>query len=95
MALTIHKAVLKAIDLQTITLPLGAEILCAREQRNDICIWYRCDPAQVVKRECQIAVCGTGHPAPPADEARYLGTAFLYGGDLVFHVFERLYIVKG
>lgn len=89
--ITIYKQALAVTDIQTVSLPLGAEILFAREQRDAICIWYRCDSDQVVKREVEIAVCGTGHPCPPADEARYLGSALIYGGALVFHVFERLY----
>jgi hypothetical protein len=88
--ITIHKQALAVTDIQTVSLPLGAEILFAREQHDAICIWYRCDSTQVVKHEVQIAICGTGHPCPPADEARYLGSAFIYGGGLVFHVFARL-----
>lgn len=87
---TIWKLALEATDVQTVSLPLGSEILCAREQGSDICIWFRCDPLQAVKKRVQIAICGTGHPAPAADETRYLGTAFL--GALVFHVFERKYL---
>jgi hypothetical protein len=91
MASTIHKQILKATDIQTIRLPLHAEILCAREQGDHICIWYWCDPSEVVTKNVTIAVVGTGHAAPEIHEANYIGTAFLYGGSLVFHVFQRLY----
>ncbi|MBY9045601.1 DUF7352 domain-containing protein, partial [Pseudomonas fluorescens] len=69
-----------------ITVPEGAEMLTAREQHGQICIWFKCDPGALkVKR--RIALVGTGYPAP--DDARYLGSAHLDGGHLVLHVFER------
>lgn len=88
MQATIWKLALKVADVQDVVLPLGSEVLCAREQDVDICIWFRCDPAQKAKSQITIAICGTGHPAPTSDQAKYLGTAFL--GALVFHVFERI-----
>ena len=87
MLRTIWKAVLVSANVQTIKVPAGAEMLCAREQHKEICVWYRCDPtAPLTDRE--IAIVGTGHPCP-AGEGRYLGTASLRGGALMFHVFER------
>jgi hypothetical protein len=87
--LTIWKQVLKPADVQQIEVPRGAELLCAREQHERICVWFRCDPAEPFELR-GIAICGTGHPAPPAEECRYLGTASLQGGSLMFHVFEKL-----
>lgn len=86
MGRTIWKAALKATELQGIEVPAGAEMLCAREQFDSICIWYRCDPNAPPETRT-IAIIGTGHPAP--DDGRYLGTASLHGGQLMFHVFER------
>lgn len=89
MAQTIWKAVLAAEDEQTIEVPQGADLLCAREQHEQIAVWFRCDP-RMAKERRTIIICGTGHPtAPPAAAARYLGTASLLGGKLVFHVFEK------
>jgi hypothetical protein len=86
MAYTIWKATLKAATVQYIMVPEHAELLTAREQNEELCVWFKCNPDnEVVHR--QIAVVGTGHPAP--DGARYVGTGFLQGGQLVFHVFER------
>jgi hypothetical protein len=85
MAKTIWKSVLKPQDIQVIGVPVGAEILCAKEQHNEICVWFLCDPSEP-KVTRQIAIVGTGHPAP--DDGRYLGTASLHGGSLMFHVFE-------
>jgi hypothetical protein len=89
---TIWKATLQPLDMQSIMVPAGAEILCAREQFDRICIWYRCDPsAQLSPRN--ITVVGTGHPSHNID-GRYLGTAMLGGGQLVFHIFEQADLVS-
>lgn len=90
MALTIWKAVLPWEDEPTLEVPQGADFLCAREQHEEIAVWFRCDP-KMVKVKRTLIVCGTGHPTAPHPVAgRYLGTASLRGGALVFHVFEKL-----
>jgi hypothetical protein len=86
MGSVVWKKALLALDVQEIEVPDGAEILTAREQLGQLCIWFRCDPnAKLVMR--QIAICGTGHSSP--SNGRYVGTGFMNGGDLVFHVFEN------
>lgn len=87
MAMTVWKTVLKPTDVQEIMIPGGAEMLCAREQFEQICVWYRCDPKNALRRRV-IAIVGTGNPAPDGD-GRYLGSASLQGGSLIFHVFEQ------
>ncbi len=87
MSGTIWKAQLANVAVQEIEVPEGSELLCARGKHGVICVWYRCDPAAPKTRR-KIAIVGTGQGAPGA-EGRYLGTAFLLGGDLVFHVFEE------
>jgi hypothetical protein len=84
---TIWKAVLRVADVQPIVVPVGAEMLFAREQFEEICIWFRCD-SDAPKEQRLIAVIATGAPAP-GNEARYLGSASLMGGNLIYHVFER------
>jgi uncharacterized protein (DUF934 family) len=83
---TVWKTVLTPAVVQQIQVPAGTEMLCAREQNEEICVWYRCDPDPnaIIERR-KIAVIGTGHPAPA--DGRYLGTASLRGGSLMFHVF--------
>lgn len=85
---TIWKTVLKPIDVQEIEVPVGAEMLCAREQYEEIAIWYRCDD-QAPKGRRTITIIGTGNPAPGFYTGRYLGTAALRDGQLMFHVFEK------
>lgn len=87
MSNTIWKTELEPTDLQTIDIPADAEILCAREQFDKICVWFRCNPANPL-RPRRIIIAGTGHP--DVGEGRYLGTAALHGGRIMFHVFEPL-----
>lgn len=68
----------------SISMPVGSEILTAREQHDKICVWARVDPDELLVSNRSFAVCGTGHEAPFSD---YVGTAMLFGGDLVLHVF--------
>lgn len=86
--MVIWKTVIHLRDVQQIDIPNDAEILCAREQFEQICIWYRCNPVAPTSPRI-IAIVGTGNPAP-LDDAKYLGTAFLRGGQLIFHVFEKI-----
>lgn len=81
---TVWKIALKPADVQEVEVPGGAEFLCAREQYENVCVWFRCDPSRDIEKR-KIAIVGTGHPAP--DDGRYIGTASLRGGTLMFHVF--------
>ncbi len=81
---TIWKAELAPADEQEIAVPVGSEMLCAREQQDKICVWFRCDPS-APKEMRKFTVAPTGHQAPA--DGRYLGTASLIDGQLIFHVF--------
>lgn len=73
---------------QRVAMPKGAVLLHAHEQHGEICVWADVDlRAELSDR--LIEVFGTGWEMPSAD-LRYIGTAHLDGGRLVFHVFERL-----
>jgi len=85
MESTIWKSVLFPVNIQEIEVPAGAEMLCAREQNEQVCVWYRCNP-MAAKEKRTIEICGTGHPAP---KGRHLGTASLIEGSLILHVFEK------
>lgn len=87
MAKTIWKTALKVADLQEIVVPRESEFLSAREQNEEICVWYRCDPTRMVDESRKIAIIGTGHPAP--DDGQFLGTVSLLGGSLIFHIFAQ------
>jgi hypothetical protein len=78
---------------EVVRMPEGAVVLTAREQNDQICIWAEVDPAKANEVR-QFEIFGTGHPMP-ADmgvERKYIGTASLYDGKLIFHVYERTII---
>ncbi len=85
---TIHKQILD-VHVISYQLPKNSKIICAREQKEEICIWYECDTNEKKKETVRIYIVGTGHclPAGIENEFTYLGTAFLSGGSLVFHVY--------
>ena len=89
--MTIWKYVLKPIC--ALEMPKGAQILSVHAQASsvheDICMWALVDPTQT-KEIREFAVFGTGHPVPPGANMKFLGTAMLNEGRLVFHVFEVL-----
>jgi len=70
--------------LTDITMPAGAQVLCAREQGNDICVWALVDADQAATEVVKFAVRPTGQEFD--DAGKYVGTAHL-PGPLVFHVF--------
>ena len=92
MGYTIWKTVLDPTDVQDIEVPEDAELLTARDQLEQLCVWFKCDPSKPSTKR-RIAIVGTGHPAP--EGARYVGTGFLHGGQIVLHVFERVSAAVG
>lgn len=75
-------------DAVTIDMPAGAQPLHVAEQHGTVCLWALVDPARPpVPRRFRFA--GTGHEI--TEDLAYLnhvGTFFMRGGDLVFHLFE-------
>ena len=60
-------------------------ILKVDSQNDSVCLWALIDTEKpsVPRRFCLV---GTGHEVPPGCD--YIGTAQVYGGELVLHVFE-------
>lgn len=71
-----------------VKMPAGAEVLSVREQCGSICLWAKVDPTAPAEVR-HFAGYGTGHSIPDVP-LRFLGTAHLQGGALVFHIFEVL-----
>lgn len=83
---TIWKFVLQPVC--ELEIPKGAELLSLHEQGEDICLWALVDPAaeKEVRKFCGF---GTGHDVPDTP-LKFIGTAHLRGGALVFNVFEQV-----
>lgn len=71
-----------------IEMPAGAELLSVREQGEAICLWALVDPEAAVEVRRFVGY-GTGHLVPD-EPLKFLGTAHLQRGALVFNVFEVL-----
>lgn len=85
MSKTIWKFVLQ--PKCEIEMPEGAELLTVQEQGDDICLWAVVEPnsPRVTRKFVGF---GTGHPIPGDLQLKFVGTALLHGGALVFHIFE-------
>lgn len=73
---------------QEVEMPVGANLLSVDQQKEIICLWAEVDPD--AKREFRsFEIFGTGHSIKPG-QRKFLGTVLTRGGELVWHVFERL-----
>lgn len=97
----IHKYQVAVEDEQRVRMPKGARILDVQAQGPFPCIWAIVD-TEAELEERRFAVRGTGHELDDElatatigtsggnGHARYIGTFQLHGGNLVFHLFERV-----
>lgn len=84
----IYKYPLTLTDTQFVELPLGAEILTAQMQDNQLCLWAMVNTlSEAVKKNRRIEIIGTGNPVPTGN-LKYISTVQI--GGLVFHVFENV-----
>lgn len=88
---TVYKFPLEIKDTQTIEMPEGAELLTVQSQKGSLNIWALVDVGKpLIKRTFEVF--GTGHPIyyDMGIERTYIGTAQTLGGNLVWHIFERI-----
>lgn len=86
---TIWKFDLSIATEQAIDMPVGAEILDLQIQGpgGGLKVWALVDPdAEVAPRRFYIF--GTGHYVEVEETAKYVGTVQVYGGSLVWHIFD-------
>ena len=74
-------------DSETISMPTGAKVLCVQVRGATPCIWAIVD-TKARTEERTFATYRTGHEHI-AIAGNFIGTYRLYGGGLVFHVFEE------
>lgn len=85
----IYKYQLEVTDTQFIELPLGAEILTAQMQGDQLCLWAMVNTlSDAITKIRRIEIIGTGNPVPTGD-LKYISTFQILGGSLIFHVFEN------
>jgi hypothetical protein len=89
---TIYKYAVK-IDASgkcVLTLPKYSTFLHVGQQDGEVFVWTKVNVNTGEELEDRILrVYGTGHPMNEVARQYYLGTAHLYNGALVFHVFEE------
>jgi len=77
-------------DKIQIEMPEKAEILSVQFQKGKVCIWALVNADNKPEKRF-FEVFGTGHKVPVdmGISRKFMGTFQIYGGDLVFHLFER------
>jgi hypothetical protein len=85
----IWKWTLELTDEQVVMMPAGAEILSVGVQHEELRVWAKVDPGEVLGPR-QFCMYGTGHPMQTELPQRFIGTVQMHGGCLVLHVYERL-----
>lgn len=83
---TIYKYTLQINDSVAVGLPKGAEVLCIQPQASSLYLWALVDPEQPIEQRV-FQIVGTGHPTEMT-KASYIETVQLFGGSLVYHIFE-------
>jgi hypothetical protein len=75
-------------EKSTLQLPVDAEILTVGSQKDQICLWVALDTT-APKVDRHFVTVGTGQVIA-SEAVTFLGSAFLYDNQFVFHVFEKL-----
>lgn len=74
-----------------INMPKGADILTIQEQKEKCFIWALVDPQnELEERFFELYGTGVDIPCDMGIDRYYINTVQFDGGDLVFHLFERL-----
>ena len=78
-------------DEFTIEMPEDARVLTVQMQHGTPKLWALVNPKSPLRKR-RFWLAGTGRDIPFPQTLRHVGTFQAHGGDLVFHLFER---VKG
>lgn len=81
----IYKYELDVGDIQTISMPKGANILSTGTQEKKVFIWAGVNPYEEEEKRVFMIV-GTGHSTYNPDIVKFIGTVFV--DVFVWHIFE-------
>ena len=87
---TIHKYNMPLGNEAFLSLPVGAQVLCVKEQYGQLCLWAKIDTGNSPLETRRFLIVGTGHEIPAATRLDYIDTVMFMSGQLVLHVFEVL-----
>jgi hypothetical protein len=91
MSLAIHKyPITLQAGVSDVTLPKGAKILHASDQREEFKIWAIVDLEEKSFETRRFLVLGTGQKLDRADFARLEHISTVLSGSYVWHIFEWL-----
>ena len=76
--------------IQEVEMPYGAQIISAKNQKEQICIWAIIDEEEERHEYRKFEICGTGTPIESKKEMKFIDTVLMSQGTFVFHVFELL-----
>lgn len=87
----IWKFEIKDLSCAIFEMPKGSKILSIQTQKETPCIWVLVNPLNE-KELRHFEVYGTGHDISfnKETELKFINTFQLHGGNLVFHLFERI-----
>jgi len=87
----IFKYPLAIVGEQVLLLPKGAEILHIGVQNGELYLWAMVDEQEESEIR-RFSIIGTGHSIPErvSKNLYHIGTVFMSGGSLVWHVFEEI-----
>jgi uncharacterized protein len=84
----IFKYPIEVVDEQVLVLPLGAKVLSAIAQGDDLVVYALVEPIVEFKKNVEIRIAGTGHEiAFDLQKFKFLNSISMYGGRLIWHVF--------
>lgn len=90
----IYKKELALTGIQTVLLPVEAEIISLQIQKGVPCIWYSFTEDEEEEEEQEnvtLVTMGTGETYDPFNKKLiYIGTYQLHGGNFVGHVFKEV-----
>jgi hypothetical protein len=86
---TVWKYAIPLAEEFEIEMPQGAHVLTVQDQLGTYVLWALVDPTHTPRRR-RFWLAGTGRQIPMAENLSYVATIQLHGGELVFHLFERV-----
>lgn len=84
--MTIFKYELMVTDVQAVSMPCGARVLCVQNQNGSMMLWAEVD-AHAARVTRTFRVIGTGHDLPVTAALTYVGT--VQRPPFVWHVYEE------
>jgi hypothetical protein len=84
----IFKYPIEIVDAQVLVLPLGAKVVSAIAQGDDLVIYALVEPTVEFKKNVEIRIVGTGHDVTfDLQKFKFLNSISTWGGRLIWHVF--------